>query len=619
MSICTSANIPVIECPDYISLYADGVEIKRVEFGKKQTTLYFNFCHYTGKTFQFRPSTYLVDEKGQHYPARSCQGFKLGEWTNAGKEGVMEVSISFDALPEGTRVFDCIEGPDLTMSFQFYGIREKGRDWNVFSPKEVADNPFEEDFFRIDTVYVTGRITKSRYDRLKPAVHEILSNSQQHLLQQYRENHGILDLLYVNHDGTFSFKTIVAKPCMDDLNLNGIRVPILLIPGDSLHVDISHLGEYNQKVVLKSKRGDYSRVLANTPFMYDRELADPRGTLIFSEEDTLSAESWQPLHDKQKQSLEICRYIAAKYHFTQTELKLMCMDVLTTNASISILRMQAPILNKYRKEREFGKMPERHTLQGLLESGIHLNFSFLMECPWNDPTISVTTNYESIPKHLHELVQHIQFLPDTKQYGSLYDSLNLCAAAKQFGVGDMLMLSYMMKRKIKAPHEFEEAKASTKYAAQPHTKSLMESAIIDDINLRRENYLVNQTVAAKVIQKLVSRHMGKKIVLMPINWYKKEDLNEKDSLYRVHRMDMDKEAVLLPIATSRFLNKKKLKELQRVYPILTNTTYLKKEDFLHLSCALQFQLSHSPERLLLPDGTYNVSARSFFDKFRIKQ
>ena len=592
-----------IENPSFISLNADGVE-------KNQTTLYFHIEYPEGHTFQFRPSTYLVDEAGIRHKIKGCADFNLGEWTKMGKEGFKDVSISFDALPEGTRVFDCIEGPDLTMTYQFYGIREKGQDWNVFSPKEVADNPFEEEFFRIDTVYVTGRISKSRYDRLKPAVHEVLSNSQQHLLQQYRENHGMLDLFYVNHDGTFSFKTIVAKPCMDDLNLNGIRVPILLIPGDSLHVDISHLGEYTQKVVLKSKRGDYSRILANTPFIYDRELADPRGTLIFSETDTLSAESWQPLHDKQERCLEICRYLAAKHHFSFTERKLMQMEVQTANASISIFRMQAPIFNRIGKKREEGTFDGiRHTLQELEESGIHMDFSFIEGCHWDDPTISATTHYESIPRNLLSLATHIQFHSDAKKSGAPYDSLNLCAAAEQLEVGDMLMLSYMMEKKNRNAKE---------YAQLPHARTLLEASIVNEFNPWRENYPFSQTKVADIIKKLVATHADKKVVLMPVDWYKKEKLSEKDSLYRSHRMEMEKEAVLLPITTSKMLSKKKLNEMQQKYTILENTVYLKHEDFLQLSNAFQLQLPFSPERVILPDGTYDISANSFFNKFKKK-
>ena len=193
-SLCTWAQtngsassdvVRTIEHPDFSALFTFGIEISKVEFGKEQTTLYFDFSHYTSTTFGFRSTTYLVDEEGKRYPIKSCKGFQLDKGYNVKEDGVKEISISFEPLPEGTRVFDCIEGPDLEWSFQFYGIREKGQDWNVFPKKEVADNPFPESFFCVDTVYVTGRITQSKYDRESNACyHESYSYAEKALRKQ---------------------------------------------------------------------------------------------------------------------------------------------------------------------------------------------------------------------------------------------------------------------------------------------------------------------------------------------------------------------------------------------------------------------------------------------------
>lgn len=610
-AICTFANIRVIENPSFVSLNADGVTITRVEFEKKQTTLHFHVEQNEGSSFQFRPSTYLVDEEGKRYHAKSSDGFKLGEWTKIGQEGFKDVSISFDALPEGTRVFDCLEGPDLTLTYQFYGIREQSQDWDVFLGESMAGNPLKDSFFRIDTVYVTGRITQSKYDRQEPAAHEIYCVSEKNLLRQYRENYGLHDFFYVAKDGTFSFKTIVAKPCMDDLNINGVRIPVLLIPGDHLHVKISHLGEYDQQVDFKSELGDYSRMLVNTPFLYDRELFDPRVTPSFSETDTLPAESWQSLHEKKIKCLNICRYLVAKHHLTLAEQKLMEMEVQATYADISLMRMDYAVSNRMHREHVEGRsIGVRYPLQKLRDSGIHLDFSFLKDCHWDDPTVSATIGYEAIPMHLYDLACPILFHPDAKPYDTSCDSLNLCAAAEQLGVGDLLMLAYMLNRKT------WDAKGLLQY---PHTRTLLEASMVNESNPWRENYPFSQTKVENIIKKLVAAHAGKKVVLMPVNWYKKEKLGEVDSLYRAKRVEMEKEAVLLPIATSKVLSKKKLKEMQQEYAILGNTAYLKHEDFLQLSNAFQLQLPFSPERVILPDGTYDISANSFFNKFKKQQ
>lgn len=103
----------------------------------------------------------------------------------------------------------------------------------MFPKKEVADNPFKESFFGMDTVYVTGRITQSKYDRWGNIRHEDHSYTEQALLRQFRLG-GVFDRFYVAKDGTFSFKTIVVKPTMDELFIPGGCIPILLIPDDHL-------------------------------------------------------------------------------------------------------------------------------------------------------------------------------------------------------------------------------------------------------------------------------------------------------------------------------------------------------------------------------------------------
>ena len=629
-TICTSANTRTIEYPDYTPLYADGVEIRRVEFEKKQTTLYFDFSQYTGTFFQFRPSTYLVDEGGHRFPVKSCKGFKLGEWTKVGEEGVTEVSISFEALPEGTRVFDCIEGPNLGATFQFYGIREQGQNWDVFPKKEVVDNPFKESFFSIDTVYVTGRVTQSRYDRWGGIERESLSDSERSLRVQYRQSEGFGDRIYVAKDGTFSFKTIVAKPTMDIFDINGNRFYILLIPGDHLHIDIKHLNDWNQQVTFKSELGDYQRMLVNNPFVYEKELYDPRNTLSWSETGKLAAETWKPLHEKQETRLKVCRYLAGKYHFTPTELKLLQMDVLTANAFISINRMQSPLLFKSRRERDIHlkgnsenrtSLKRRFSLQEIQEDSIHLDFSFLKECPWGDPTISAAPWYEPLIRHLDGTLGYVLFHPSARGWGNSDDSLNIYAAAKELGIGEPLIGRWIASRynnptALAIP--LNRGEELLEHFKQPHSRVLSQVALYENHNSGVRNYPVNQTAAAEVIKKLVAPYKDKKVILMPVSCYQ-GGLGEIDSLYQANRKEMDMETVFLPVATSKLTRKKALKEMQHDYPILKNTVYMNGEDLLLLYSTFQlgttgFSRSH-PELMILPNGTYNTSATPYLNKF----
>lgn len=631
----SSDVVRTIEHPDFNALFTYNIEIPKVEFGKEQTTLYFDFSHYTTTSFSFRSSTYLVDEEGKRYPIKSCKGFQLDKGYNVKEDGMKEISISFEPLPEGTRVFDCIEGPDLQLSFQFYGIREKGQDWNVFPKKEVADNPFPESFFRMDTVYVTGRITQSQYDRWGRIEHEGNSYAEQALRRQFRPGGGSFDRFYVAKDGTFSFKTLVVKPTMDELNINGNRIPILLIPGDHLQVDISHWGEYNQQVNIRSEKGDYSRMLTNYPFVWEKEIADPRGTLIWSETGKLAADTWQPLHDEQEKQIEVCRYLAAKHHFTPTEQKLMQMNVQISHAFIACMRMQTPLHIKYRKGYDLyvkanydnkKLFPARFSIEDLEADSIFLDLSFIKDCPWDDPTFSATKYYEVFLSKLCSLFYNIMFIPGTEKPSSENDSINIFAAAEQLGIGEALigeyLTSHLYSRMVNNPKLRQKVEGIVDDFKLPHPKVLANPSLMVALNeYDTRSYPANQSIAADVIKKLSAPYKGKKVLLLPLSCYRPDGLQKIDSLYQARRAEIDREAVFLPVATAKFTSKQELKELQQKYPTLKNTVYLGEEELLRLYVA--FQRGNGPqadpEMLILQDGTFGIPGRLFLENYRKKR
>ena len=626
--------VRTIEHPDFTSLFTYDIEIPKVEFGEEQTTLYFDFSHYTGTSFSFRSSTYLVDEEGRRYPIKSCKGFQLDKGYNVKEDGVKEISISFEPLPEGTRVFDCIEGPDLQLSFQFYGIREKGQDWDVFPKKDVADNPFPESFFGMDTVYVTGRITQSRYDRWGRIEHESNSYAEQALRRQFRLGNGAFDHFYVAKDGTFSFKTLVVKPTMDELNINGNRIPILLIPSDHLQVDISHWGEYNQQVNIRSEKGDYSRMLTNYPFLWEKEIADPRGTLIWSETGKLAADTWQPLHDELEKQMEVCRYLAAKHHFTPTEQKLMQMNVQIDQAFIACMRMQTPLHIKYRKGYDLyvkgnydnkKLFPAHFSIEDLEADSIFLDLSFIKDCPWDDPTFSATKYYEVVLSKLCSLFSYIMFIPGTEKPSSENDSINIYAAAEQLGIREALigeyLTNYLYSRMVNNPKLRQKVEGIVDDFKLPHTKVLANPSLMVALNeYDTRSYPANQSIAADVIKKLYAPYKGKKVLLLPLSCYKPDGLQKIDSLYQTRRAEIDREAVFLPVATAKFTSKQELKELQQKYPTLKNTVYLDEEELLRLYVA--FQRGNGPqadpEMLILQDGTFGIPGRYFLENYRKK-
>lgn len=140
------------------------------------------------------------------------------------------------------------------------------------------------------------------------------------------------------------------------------------------------------------------------------------------------------------------------------------------------------------------------------------------------------------------------------------------------------------------------------------TKSFLETSSY--------SYPVASTLAAPIVKKLTAPYKDKKVILMPMIYPIRKEVKEIDSLYRANRTEMDKEAVILPYATSKIVSKKQLAEMQKEFPILRNAVMLKEEDFLKILVSFQMEVSYYGNRLVLPDGTYETSTKSFFDKYK---
>ena len=376
-------------------------------------------------------------------------------------------------------------------------------------------------------------------------------------------------------------------------------------------------------------------MLTNFPFLYEREIADPRGTLSWSETGKLAADTWQPLHDEQEKQMEVCRYLAAKHHFTPTEQKLMQMNVQISHAFISYMRMQTPLHIKYRKGYDLyakadpnnRKLPPiRFSVEDLEADSIFLDLSFIKDCPWDDPTFSATEYYEVLRLKLHSLFYLIMFKPETEKPSHENDSINTFAAAEQLGIGETLIGEYLTQnlydRMQQNPELRQKIEGIVDDFKWPHTKVLAKTSLMIDLfDYDPRSYPANQSIAADVIKKLSAPYKGKKVLIMPLSCYKPDDLRKIDSLYQARHAEIDKEAVFLPIATPKLTSRQELKELQQKYPTLKNTVYLGEEELLRLYVA--FQQSNvpqiNPEMLILQDGTFGIPGRYYLDNYRKKR
>ena len=211
---------------------------------------------------------------------------------------------------------------------------------------------------------------------------------------------------------------------------------------------------------------------------------------------------------------------------------------------------------------------------------------------------------------LVNLSDYILFHPEAKGWEPEADSLNRCAAAEMLGAGETLLASYLSGRK-----EYNASGGRVRpFDMQfklPHTRILNQvwtAKTKSSIKSPNYSYPVASTLAAPIVKKLTAPYKDKKVILMSINYPVKKNF-----------IEMDKEAVILPYTTSKLVSKKQLKEMQKEYPVLKNAVMLKGEDYLKILGSFQLDRDIYVDKLILPDGTYETSATSFFDKYKEKK
>ena len=100
----SSREVRTIENPDFIPLFSENVDIRRVEFGKKETTLHFRLNYPEGSKFSFMPTTYLVDEDGNRYRFKRAVTGNVNE-NNGPEARVFGAYFAFEPMPKDTKVF----------------------------------------------------------------------------------------------------------------------------------------------------------------------------------------------------------------------------------------------------------------------------------------------------------------------------------------------------------------------------------------------------------------------------------------------------------------------------------------------------------------------------------
>lgn len=121
----------------------------------------------------------------------------------------------------------------------------------------------------------------------------------------------------------FELDVVSVGPRWTYLPIGGVVIPVFLLPNDTLECEISCLGQYNQRCVLKIQNGldVHSNLL----------LADPNGAFCPYLENMGVIQPLKKtkkmIQDEKARIDDFYSYLAWKYNLTDTELSLMKLNV----------------------------------------------------------------------------------------------------------------------------------------------------------------------------------------------------------------------------------------------------------------------------------------------------
>ena len=202
------------------------------------TTVHFTIEYPQGNSFRFDKDSYLMDEDGNRYPLRSCEGLKLDSWVQSPESGITHFTMHFEPMPKKVQVFDFIEG-DEKGSFRLLGIHDNKYKVKIPTLQELSEaNPYTvpADWLKTDTITIRGRI--EGYDAEKLGF-----TSMNCYYYNVFEKDGVTLIFNIAPDGTFEKKFQAYYPTCEVIapnnsNMRFDNMSFFARPGESIDITI---------------------------------------------------------------------------------------------------------------------------------------------------------------------------------------------------------------------------------------------------------------------------------------------------------------------------------------------------------------------------------------------
>ena len=307
------AKTSVWKNPEYMTARPLQTKITEVQMKEHATTVYFSVPCKAGDRGNMPSAYYLSDEKDRHYKALNSSGIVLDSVYKFKADTTLCFSVDFEKLPETCREFDCIDGTLAYGAENFYRIRKDKTDNEMKGlPKTwLSESVFSKSSFQIGEVTLSGRITGKQTDSVDIYMPPLNGMSEKYLFYHHKP----ICRTEVRADGSFEIKLPVDGPCWTYINLrvrNNSMVPVILLPGDHLEVNIENCGQRDMKVSYGGASAKFSHFLHHLLPLPIYSLPEDAGEGYDKKVET-----------EYDHLMSLCEYLSAKHGFSAGEQNLL--------------------------------------------------------------------------------------------------------------------------------------------------------------------------------------------------------------------------------------------------------------------------------------------------------
>ena len=234
----TYKTIKAPEAMACVNVSQGEIRAREVIMRDTATTVHFTIEYPKGEIFRFDKGSYLMDEDGNRYALRACEGIPLNTWVTSPESGVTDFTMHFEPLPKTVQMFDFTEG-DVRGAFMLLGIHDKK--YKIAPPtfQQLSDaNPYmvPADWFTTDTITIRGRF--EGYDAEKFGF-----TSMECYYEDVFEKDDATLVLDIAPDGSFEKKFQASYPIhqrfvTDGSKLGFNELPFFARPGETIDITV---------------------------------------------------------------------------------------------------------------------------------------------------------------------------------------------------------------------------------------------------------------------------------------------------------------------------------------------------------------------------------------------